>query len=267
MKRNVVIPLLWFFICLSSVAQNEWKKGFVLKSEVDTLYGLLENWNSRVDARKCCFKSDLNSEVQIFYPDEIYGYRYLNGKYYVSKQINAINTDKPVFIEYLTQSKVSLYYYKEHTSRYFIEKDNVFYELKNTVRIITESNDLHYEVEVKEYIGTLRYLFRDANMTDEIDKVHFTTKSLVDLVKKYHELACNDEVCIIYKKAPTKIKLRWAAMVGGEISKLNFGGNTKTDNRFSYSCGIKFLFEDIIESTDNFFLETDLQYQNYHPMV
>ncbi|MBS2097391.1 hypothetical protein [Carboxylicivirga linearis] len=261
MKRNVVLPLLWFFICLSSVAQNDWKKGFVLLSETDTLNGFLENWNSKLDTRKCYFRSDENSEAQQFHPDEIYGYRYQNGKYYVSKQIEAINPDKPVFVEYLTESKVSLYYYKDHLNRYFIEKEGVFYELKNTTRTYRDSFDVTYQVDAKEYIGILRYLFRDANMESEINNTRLTSKSLTNLVKQYHDIACNDEVCIIYKKAPNKAKVRWAAMVGGEINKLDFGGYTKTDNQLSYSAGIKLIIENVFATTDNFFLEADLQYQ------
>src|SRR6056297_2598561 len=83
MKLNCTLLL----IAISTIvfAQNEWKPGYILKTQQDTVWGSLQNKNYNENSHAITFRTDENEQPSTYLPDDIYGYRFKEGKFYVSK--------------------------------------------------------------------------------------------------------------------------------------------------------------------------------------
>jgi hypothetical protein len=93
-----------------------------------------------MNAKICRFKSDLSADEQQFHPTDIYGFRYIeSGKFYISKTIEINNVLQMVFLEYLIQGIMNLYFYKDDSLDiigYYIFEDE-----KGEMQILTKHVD------------------------------------------------------------------------------------------------------------------------------
>ena len=94
MKHILIFLIL--LISIESLAQSNFNKGYIITTELDTIYGEIDNSDYYSNSQYCDFK-DLKNTVIRFFPDKIFGYRFIDGKYYVSKEING----NKLFLEYL----------------------------------------------------------------------------------------------------------------------------------------------------------------------
>ncbi len=260
MRKTVIVLFLLTCTSLMLTAQNDWKTGFIIQNNGDTIQGYLDNRDSKSNAQKCYFKSNLEETTQEFSPSDLKGYRYIDGKFYISKTVKEIDPTQPVFLEFIIQAEASLYHFRDKESHYFIEKDSMLYPLVNT-KSIKKENSVTYEKENNEYIGVLNYLLRDADISSDIQRSELTSKSLTHLANKYHHVVCSEKECIIYERKPNKVE--WHVGVFGEsaYSNLNFGNRLITDDRFAYAAGIKIDMDHVINWMENLFLSTGFELQ------
>jgi hypothetical protein len=246
--------------------QNDWATGYIIKNQGDTLYGYIDNRDSHSNSQQCYFRSSKQSEKQVFSPADISGYRYDNGRFFISKCTENTKSCEPVFLEFLVHGSVDMYHYKDVADHYYIEKEGKIYELKNT-KEIKKYNDVTYQKENKEYVGVLTALLKDADIQPQIQKTTFGTKSLIKIAKTYHEKTCTDEACIIYEKTKKTIHVIWGIQAGISWNKFRFGKETESDVGSAILIGGKFEFENIIDWQENLSFEIDAtlqQYTKYH---
>ena len=159
------------------------------------------------------------------------GYRFIDGKYYISQNLDSINNK--VFVEFVFDGIVDLYYYFDNSGdHYYIQKNNNrLKELKNDVRKITskappsagiaqyhaENSPVQYEKESKEYIGILKIYFQDNPETmKKTDYVSFNLNSLIDTSEAYHNAVCPGEECI---RAGEVLMVLWLLIKGVNVEK------------------------------------------------
>ena len=169
-NRLIVITILFQFVSFESCfSQNNWQPAYIIKYPNDTIYGFVDNRESKINAHHCFFRKELKEETQEFNPGEIFGYRFINGKFYVSKSVEGLNFEMPVFLEFIIQGRANVYHYEGEIGKFFIEKDDELLELKNTKGII-KKGERDYHWENKEYVGTLKYLLQDGDMVGIINE-------------------------------------------------------------------------------------------------
>lgn len=94
-------------------------RGYVITNPGDTLFGEIDYRGDLLMGKLCRFK-DNNGEEQEFLPAGIQGYRFIDSKYYISLEVNGRN----VFLEYLINGKVSIYYLRDDAGdHYYIDKE------------------------------------------------------------------------------------------------------------------------------------------------
>lgn len=254
-------PLISLFIILSThlIAQTDLRSGYIIKSNNDTIYGQIKYRGSHNSSKKCIFLKDSLSTEQIFTPDDILGYRYENNKYYVSKSVSSNNKTEQLFLEFLINGIVDIYYYRdEMEDHYFIEEgDSNLIELKNKISIIKIDNDT-YQKEGKEYVGILRYVFQDQpNIQKKVDQTSLSHKSLINIAKDYHLQVCADQDCIVYEKNTSKNTRKFGIVI--DINAIGITSLKKTDPIY---------YLDDVESSINFspgiglFYMSNFQYIN-----
>lgn len=253
----MVMNLMYSAVCLG---QDNWIPGYVVKPSGDTIKGLIRDENDQSQWKQCKFKVDANGLEQNFKPADLLAYKYNDGRYYVTKMMPDSSVAEPVFFEFMVHGKVNLYRLNKGSERYFVEKDSAVHELKNT-ETIERINNQNYEKKNREYVGTLFYLFGDANMQSDISESVFRPKALIGLAKKYHDKVCTDEVCVIYEREVKPIHVNFSLHGGPTYNKLNFGTVIETDYRLGAMLGCRFEFENIIDLNENISVMADVNLQ------
>lgn len=184
-------------------AQTDFRNGYYITLENDTVFGLLDYRGEVKNSQTCVFKNDDSAEPQKFNPGEIQSYRFTDGKFYVSKKIETDSVERNVFLEFLVDGITNLYFLRDiNNYKYFLEdKNGKFLELSNET--ITEKVDGKGEIQRKSnrYIGVLLASFADCKeIQPQINNVNLGHKSLINITKNYHNYVCDTEECIVYEK-------------------------------------------------------------------
>jgi len=267
--------LFFFFtliLCTTSVfSQKDFRKGYIINNEGDTIYGYLDYRGNKSSAIKCLYKPDLKQDAIVYKPSDIKCYRFIDGKYYVSKSLNDSLDSEKLFLEYLINGIAGIYYYRDYNGEhYFIDKgDGKLIALK-LERSTTTEGSLTYVTETKKYVGTLKYLMADApSLSNEINHSSLSHKSLIKLGKDYHEAVCTSGSCIIYEKELGKPKIYFGLIGGVGLYTMASGDqNTKeeeylNDNKFTSNLtpNIGLFFKTNFPSlNDKMFVQYDLTY-------
>lgn len=231
MKTLVFTCLMAFSVAL--FAQSDFREGYIITSEMDTLTGFIDYRGADFMSDKCVFKVSGADKAQEFNPGEIYGYRIKDGKYYVSKEVDGSNGKTEYFWEYLLNGIVDVYFYRaEKKDHYMIENSKgEQYELKNEEKEIVIDR-VTYLRDSKEYMGLLRLMFQDDPTTlRKVESMKLSHNSLIQISKEYHEAVCDDE-CIVYERKKNNLMPKIG--LAFEYHRQNMSSNMDLDGAETY---------------------------------
>jgi len=86
-KKDLIISFLLLTLSLNGYSQNDWRQGYIIENSDDTIYGLIDYRSPKSNSQYCYFRESEQVETIKYSPKQIKGYRYVYGKYYVSKSI------------------------------------------------------------------------------------------------------------------------------------------------------------------------------------
>ncbi|WP_051697761.1 outer membrane beta-barrel protein [Prevotella sp. 10(H)] len=208
-------------------AQRNYKSGYIITNDNDSIMGLIDFRTDKASGESCRFKISDSAEEQMFYPEDILKYRFINeGKYYVSQKIEIEGKTKTVFLEYLLQGMMNLYYYRnsDNNRQYYFFMD----ENGKMMQITKHPNEI-VNSKIKEdnrYINILRYMFGTyPGMAEKVEKTPFDRGSLVELTKQYHDLTCTSgESCIVFENDYKRnfIPLKFSVYAGVQVASYSF---------------------------------------------
>ncbi len=256
MKYRILLLLFMGLLLYSALSAQKYQPGYIITNQLDTLYGLISNNGYVKNSKTCKFKKIEGEKPTIYKPFEINSYRFIDGKYYISKEVELDSTKYKVFLEYLVKGKVSIYYlHNLDGDYYFIQKDNeILVPLKTDEHLMSYDAIQHkWEqasgitnaeiLRTKKYVGTIKYIMRDApQLNDEIDKLQLEPKSLIKISNDYQKLVCKNEQCTVYEKAT---KGSFGIALTDIINSINYSdkphGKTKSSKNIYNSFGISII--------------------------
>ena len=251
MKYIIAILTIVIVVSTDIIAQSDFRDGYIINNNNDTIFGLINYKGNKSNSKKCIFKNDVNSDFQEFSPTDLIAYRFIDGKYYITKQISNSGTEDLIFIEYLINGKTDIFYYRDiEGEHYLIDINGEILELKKEeVEVIID--DVKYIKERSLYIGLLKISFQDSpSISNKVEHINLDHKSLINIAKEYHEEVCPGEECIIYQKNLLKTKVRFGVLIGLNtlsisVSKylpdnLKYFDNSHFNRDISLSVGIYF---------------------------
>ncbi len=258
MRNLILILALINYINFNISANNTIKSGYIINQKGDTTRGYLIEQNSINSSKKCVFKSTPDADKIIYKPNEIAGYRFTDGKYYISKQVGADSAQakKNVFMEFFIKGIACIYYFvDEKGEHYYIEKTPFgLVELSDVD--LTAENSKKGELIYKE---KLKIIMADCPQIDnEINKTQLTYSSLVKLSKDYHNKVCTTDCCIIFERKPTPVKVNFGIVVGISDNNYKFGSELWSDYRLGYQAGLSMKLKNILFSNDKLSFSVDL---------
>ncbi|MDD2797440.1 MAG: hypothetical protein PHV20_02495 [Bacteroidales bacterium] len=225
MKKITISISLFFGLLVSAFCQSNFKNGYIITNRNDTISGLIDFRTDEANSLICKFKLNEKNVEQMFQPGMIAGYRFINeGKYYVSHSIVIDSIQKTVFLEFLVQGLLNLYYLPEGNGYYFFE--NAKGEMISTTK---KQDEITHERKIKtdtRYQGVLAYILKDdLPLATKTSEVFFDRKSMIEYTKRYHSDMCDSgDKCIIfendYKKKFTKFDISFYS--GIEFNEVKF---------------------------------------------
>ena len=254
-KQQIKLKLIILVLCFSTgfnhvLCQTDYRPGYFISNTSDTVHGLVDYRGDIRNSKVCSYKKDEGSEVQTFNPGEIKAYRYNDGKFYISRVIKTPTEEKKVFVEYLLNGVVDLFYYADgFGGHYLIElPDGKLTELIKEEKLVYIEGKGDHLKQTNKHIGLLKVALADCpEIQKQIEEVDLSHKSLISLTKQYHDYKCDGEKCIIYEKKMPVLKVRFAPLLGISVSDFNFFENDfltafDFDNSFSPTIGFLFNF-------------------------
>lgn len=187
------------------IGQINLKKGYVLITQTDTLYGEIEVRGESYMAKKCRFFDKKINKLTVYYPQDIVGYFVDNSNLFVSKKID----NQFVFLQYLVKGKLNAYFYNDKKGEhYLIEKYNTgIIELPYKEGVIRDDNKT-YNFKSTDHIKLLYNATNDApimqNLINQVKKPNHD--NLTEIASKYHYEICKDSLCIVYQRNKIKSK-------------------------------------------------------------
>jgi hypothetical protein len=215
-KIKFLLLLCLSFVSGLALAQSNFKPGFIITNTNDTIHGTIDYRGDLMMSQICRFRPGGYGKYEKYGPADISAFRFIDGKYFVSKEYNGNHH----FLEFLINGIVNVYFLRTMEADYYLmEKDElglteIPYE--ESYRIIGNSR---YRYRSNKHFGVLNLYMSDASdfysRISDIKKP--THQNLIRLAEDYHYKVCEGETCLIYeKKAPfikVNIELSW-----GQIS-------------------------------------------------
>jgi len=268
MKKGLLFFILLFVYIVGIQAQRDFRKGYIITNGQDTLYGWIDYRGDIRNAKICSFKKTESEQVTEYTPSDIAAYRFIDGKYYESKNIGSVDAPDLIFLEYLVNGLVKLYHYRDGglNSRYYIEKDSRIVELKTEESEIEVAESIRIKTQ-KSHVDVLKTILNVQEMRDEIEKSKLEHSSLIDVAKKYHQYICTDgSECIVYEKEKTKPIVRVAPVAGVDFSLLKVMNRNKPnyypERSTSFVCGVN-LNMSMREISEKLFVQMEALYSKY----
>lgn len=239
--RKVLFFILLLGLPTLVFGQNSnYKSGYIITNNKDTIFGLIDFRTDSQNSKMCKFKTETNALDKVYYPGDIYSY-YISyvGKYYVSHAIDIDGEKQTVFLEYLVEGIMNLYYYDNITNSqkyYFFEnQEGKMYSITKRPDSITSNYKI---VPDNDYKGYIHYIFKDCESialgSYDID---FKQKSMIDVTKKYHKDICKTgEPCIVYQnQKPDYMGYKTKFSVYGGLQQSDYAFVLNTEGTSFYS--------------------------------
>ncbi len=199
-----LLIVLFLFAVGKLYAQSDFRNGYVINNEGDTIYGKIDYRGDLLMSQVCRFKQANSASIIYYYPYEIKEFRFENSKCYVSRILESGNQ---VFLEYLIKGKLNVYYFRDDKADYYLIDKEGF-----PLKVIPYHEGIKYKedgipifYQSTAHIGLLKLYTQgspDFKLNPEKIK-RIDHQNLINFAKDYHNAICKDEKCIIYaRKTP-----------------------------------------------------------------
>jgi len=210
--------------------QFNYKSGYVISTENDTLFGLIRDAGGSRNSEICYFKIDKKSKVVKYRPEDIKAYRFIGDKYYYSHALFFKNQYRHIFMEVLLEGSVNLYYnIKSKGTAYYIEKDKgnliglinkELPEAQYSGSFYNELNKVAYDEIFKD---SLYSVFKEsAEVPNKIDEIEYNHQSIMGITQEYISETCSLRNCVSYVKELNTLKESFGVFTGLHVAQINF---------------------------------------------
>lgn len=254
MWRFVLFYLTLFSVSSLLEAQQLYKKGYLLRTPLDTIYGEIKYLSYHKAAEQVIFRSSPNSDNKVYAPKDLYGYGISDYLHFVSKS----DVDGEKFLELIYQGSLSLYTYRdEHSRNYFYLENPTTGNFAELEEKVLRRNRL--KKAIPTFHGVLEaMLVKNYLVAAEIKNTHLTGKSLTKLLMTYDE-RLNRSIGRVYQSKPPLWPPQKGIFLISGNARQSLINHVNASNALLWGAGIKFQKE-ISRATGRLFLDLDLQF-------
>lgn len=250
--RSILVLTLFFSFTLCH-GQADFRPGYAVLLSGDTVRGTIDYRGDALMSTTCRLK-DAGGSINSYSPAQLQSYRFIDSKYYVSRDVKAEGQTKRVFLEVLIKGKVTILYFRSDINRYFIEKQDLGISELPYKEVIVQQNNKHFNSPSTQHIGILMYYFQDApELRDDIEKIKKPeTDPLIRLAHKYNSKRSEPAEKTAYQKVSPVAAVYFEAIAGPL-----FVEGPRIETRNTFMGGGHFLFG-LPRYNERLFLRTGL---------
>lgn len=189
MNKNNLLTCI--FLCMVSClcAQSDFREGYVISLENDTISGLLAFRTIEKRYESCVLKK--GETLEKLGPSDILGYGFYDDEQYSSQ------VEDGTFVEVLVTGSMSLY---QAEGKFIVEKEGQLVDLASDKQMVYDRQKYEYNtVEKGRWRGKLSYLLNDClkNSQKLTARIRLSESDLTPLVVRYNE--CKGQSFTEYK--------------------------------------------------------------------
>lgn len=208
-KTSLLFTTVLLFISFNlAFSQTEFRKGSVITKDGVTISGNVDYRGDVLMSNICKFQNTATGEIVKYSPDDLKGYYFEDGKYFVTKEINGNKS----FFQLLFEGPVNIYFSKSTgEDLYYIESaEDGLSPLPYKMRSFnSEGKTVSQPTTVHQ--GTLLHYMKDApELSEKINQMgRPVDKTLVNLAKEYtRSVTKGDNFNVFqYNKSTFKFKI------------------------------------------------------------
>jgi hypothetical protein len=258
LTKTLSLLLITFAAANGAFSQENFASGYIVQNTGDTIHGLIDYRNWRLNPQKIEFKTNSESEKRVYKPLEIASFQ-VGGELYesgiVDTEITPI-TNKPVlepelkivvdtaFVHVLYRGEKSLYYYITSEGRknfYIRHGDDPAFDLLVYKIYLNRLEDKDVISSNRRYLGQLTlYLSECSTIQKALANTSYDEYSLMELFMYYY--GCNPSVISHRSNLGAVQELTWkkefGASLGFSSTSFVFGEHYPSKFGTSYSKSI-----------------------------
>ena len=197
-----LIIAIFVFTIPKGIAQSDFRKGFIITTQKDTVHGEIDYRPNSKNYQTCHFKN--NGTVTEYAPSQILGYRFYNDKYFTSQVLD------DSFVEVLIDGDLSLF---KHEEGYSIQKSGGELHNLESQKAIVEEDGKSKVKEDTRWKGIVSYLTLDCEQNPQLlQSLKLEEKSLTHFVINYHK--CKGAEFTYYKTEKPGPKMEFGFIAG-----------------------------------------------------
>jgi hypothetical protein len=285
-RHFIFIGIALFAISAPSGAAD-FMQGYYITLKGEIVYGAIDFQDVYKRATQCRFKRAGSDSVLTLLPEEIRGYRFAGGRYYVSKAVSLKDGNRNLFIECLVESDLSAFLYKDRKGEHYYlgrsgerllevpYKEGLKYIESKFYTFHTDDHEGWNYYHTIGHIPLLEKQLADVPaLTERIKRLkHLNRHNFTNLISDYNTLRCNSAACVAYKTTEPSIRiamiepvcgLAWfpglhrAGIQAGAICAISF---PNSDESLQIRTGLIYLKE-LKSASENSFYLMPLQLQH-----
>ena len=248
----IVLFIILITFNYNSFSQSTFDEGFIINSQQDTTYGLIQYTPYKSNDVSLFFKRSKGDSVQVFSITDIRAFGFAQGEYYESMNLSSLEVfDGVYFVKVLLRSEISLYL----TSKGFIlDKGNIlsFLPLPSLLDAPDVATRLQLETELeRSNLLIAAETLANSCQTASFFDIGFKTseRPLIKVVKAYND--CVGAPYVEYKNNLAWVSPRLGLLAGLNSSNLSFFdienfpflNNSEFENINSLIVGIEVKFD------------------------
>lgn len=195
LRPGSILIFLFQLVCFTLFAQTDFREGFILQPNGDTLKGWIDYRSDGPNQDLCRFRATPNGPLETFAPDQIPGYGFPGDKFFVTGYVDNARQN-PVFLEYLVRGLADLYVYR---GRFYLKRGELpLVDISPEAGIPPNSKELQQE-DARRIIRLVRQYLSCGVLDQKIKNIDINERKLVQFVRAYNE--CMDSPYTVFKKS------------------------------------------------------------------
>lgn len=214
--------IVFLILTCSTIAysQRDFREGYIVNLENDTIKGFLIHKRSTKLTNQCEFKTCNQDRTVIYKADSLLGFGYNGGRVFESKIVDA--SQVPVFVQKMVSGKASLY---SQNRMFFLETDSLIPLREEKVKWKIGKTF----VMIPEYSLTLQKEFESCSNDIFASKAQYKNEDLVRSVSEYNKCIGSDYNVFNTARPDSKLKL---SIIGGySLNKFRLQGKNQYDHQ------------------------------------
>ncbi|MBK8042363.1 MAG: hypothetical protein IPN20_21200 [Haliscomenobacter sp.] len=229
LRPGSILIFLFQLVCFTLFAQTDFREGFILQPNGDTLKGWIDYRSDGPNQDLCRFRATPNGPLETFAPDQIPGYGFPGDKFFVTGYVDNARQN-PVFLEYLVRGLADLYVYR---GRFYLKRGELpLVDISPEAGIPPNSKELQQE-DARRIIRLVRQYLSCGVLDQKIKNIDINERKLVQFVRAYNE--CMDSPYTVFKKEQPWTILHPVVTLAGTLSDLAFESPSRSDEYFNHS--------------------------------